>query len=93
MVDLQLIIIGQKIALSYAGNNPCNGPPRALRTTCTESALGGDRMLKKIITWAVVLFVVFYIATQPTGAAGFVHHAFNGLHSAANSMARFVNSL
>jgi hypothetical protein len=50
-------------------------------------------MLKKIITWAVVLFVVFYVATQPAGAAGFVHHAFNGLHSAANSMAKFVNSL
>jgi hypothetical protein len=50
-------------------------------------------MLKKIITWAIVLFVVFYIATQPAGAAGFVHSAYNGLHSAANSMARFVNSL
>jgi hypothetical protein len=50
-------------------------------------------MLKKIITWAVVLFVVFYIATEPSGAAGFVHDAFNDLHSAANSMARFVNSL
>jgi len=50
-------------------------------------------MLKKIITWAVVLFIVFYIATQPSGAAGFVHSAFNGLHSAANSMAKFVNSL
>lgn len=50
-------------------------------------------MLKKIITWAVVLFVVFYVATQPAGAAGFVHHAYNGLHSAATSMAKFVNSL
>jgi hypothetical protein len=50
-------------------------------------------MLKKIITWAVVLFVVFYIATQPAGAADFVHHAYNGLHDAANSMAKFVNSL
>jgi hypothetical protein len=50
-------------------------------------------MLKKIISWAIVLFIVFYIATQPTGAAGFVHSAYNGLHDAANSMARFVNSL
>ncbi|HTW00163.1 MAG TPA: hypothetical protein VMF87_07665 [Streptosporangiaceae bacterium] len=50
-------------------------------------------MLKKIITWAVVLFVVFYVATEPSGAAGFVHHAYNGLHSAASSMAKFVNSL
>jgi hypothetical protein len=50
-------------------------------------------MLRKIITWAIVLFIVFYIATQPTGAAGFVHHFYNGLHAAANSMAQFVNSL
>jgi hypothetical protein len=50
-------------------------------------------MLKKIIGWAIVLFIVFYIATQPAGAAGLVHHGYNGLHSAANSLARFVNSL
>jgi hypothetical protein len=50
-------------------------------------------MLKKIITWAVVLFVIFFVATQPTGAAGFVHSALDGLHSAANSMAKFVDSL
>jgi hypothetical protein len=56
-------------------------------------ALGGDQMLRRIITWALVLFIVFYVATQPTGAAGFVHHAYNGLHDAANSMAQFVNSL
>jgi hypothetical protein len=54
---------------------------------------GGDQMLGKIIRWAIILFIVFYIATQPTGAAGFVHHFYNGLHDAANSMARFVNNL
>jgi phosphate/sulfate permease len=50
-------------------------------------------MLRKIITWAIVLFILFYVATQPAGAAGFVHHFYNGLHDAANSMAQFVNSL
>ena len=50
-------------------------------------------MLGKIIRWAIVLFIVFYIATQPSGAAGIVHHLYNGLHDAGNSMARFVNSL
>ena len=50
-------------------------------------------MLKKIITWAIVLFVIFYLATDPTGAAGLIHHAYNGVHSAANSLATFVNSL
>jgi hypothetical protein len=56
-------------------------------------ALGGGEMLKKIITWAIVLFIIFYVATQPSGAAGIVHHAYNGLHDAASSLATFVNSL
>jgi phosphate/sulfate permease len=50
-------------------------------------------MLGRIIRWAIVLFIIFYVATQPAGAAGFVHHIYNGLHDAANSMATFVNSL
>ncbi len=50
-------------------------------------------MLGKIIRWAIVLFIIFYVATQPAAAAGFVHQAYNGLHDAANSMAQFVNSL
>ena len=50
-------------------------------------------MLKKVITWAIVLFIIFYIATQPSGAAGIVHHIYNGLHDAATSLATFVNSL
>jgi hypothetical protein len=50
-------------------------------------------MLKKILTWAVALFAIFYIATQPGAAAVAVHHAYNGLHEAATSLATFVNAL
>lgn len=50
-------------------------------------------MLRRVIMWAIVLFIIFYVATQPAGAAGVVHHAYNGLHDAAISMAKFVNSL
>ena len=50
-------------------------------------------MLRKIITWAIVIFIIFYVATQPSGAAAIVHHAYNGLHDAASSLATFVNSL
>ncbi|MGA8455114.1 MAG: hypothetical protein WB800_06905 [Streptosporangiaceae bacterium] len=50
-------------------------------------------MLKKIITWAIVIFIIFYVATQPSGAAAIVHHIYNGLHDAATSLATFVNSL
>jgi hypothetical protein len=50
-------------------------------------------MPRLVVTWAVVLFIVFYIATEPDGAAGFIHAFADGLHSAANSMAKFINSL
>lgn len=49
--------------------------------------------MERLIKWAVILFIVFYVCTQPAGAAGFVHHAYNGVHAAANSLAQFVNSL
>jgi len=50
-------------------------------------------MLRKVITWAIVLFIVYYLVSNPSGAAGVVHHAFNGLRSAGNSLSRFVSSL
>ena len=50
-------------------------------------------MLKKVISWGVVVFVVYYLATQPTGAAAIIHHIYNGLHQAGHSLATFVNSL
>jgi len=60
---------------------------------CTECALGGVQMLGKVIRWAIILFVVFYLVTDPTGAAGLVHGVIDGLRSVATSMTTFVNSL
>jgi hypothetical protein len=50
-------------------------------------------VLRKVITWAIVLFVVYYLATNPTGAAHALQQAFNGLKHAGDSMSRFVNKL
>lgn len=50
-------------------------------------------MLRKVITWAIVVFIVYYLVSDPGGAAGAVHHIFNGLHSAGNSLSRFVSAL
>lgn len=49
--------------------------------------------LRKVLTWALVVFVLYYLATNPTGAAHALQQAFNGLRSAGNSMAQFVNKL
>jgi predicted PurR-regulated permease PerM len=48
---------------------------------------------KKIVTWVLVIFVVFYLLTDPNGAATFVSHAFNSLKSAGNSLSTFVSHL
>jgi len=49
--------------------------------------------LKTVLSWAIVIFIVYYLATQPVGAAHTLHSIFNGLHSVGNSLATFVNSL
>ena len=50
-------------------------------------------MLRKVITWAIVIFIMYYLATDPIRCRHALHSAFNGLKSAGNSMSRFVNKL
>jgi hypothetical protein len=50
-------------------------------------------MLKKVITWGIVIFVVYFLATQPGSAANLVHTWFNGLRDVGSSLSRFVTSL
>ena len=50
-------------------------------------------MIGKTIRWSIVLFIIFFIAVDGTGAADVVHYAYNGVHDAAQSLAAFVNSI
>lgn len=50
-------------------------------------------MLRKVITWAIVIFIVYYIATEPTSAAAFLKTCLHGLQNAGSSMSKFVNKL
>jgi hypothetical protein len=49
--------------------------------------------IKKIVTWAVVIFLVYYLVTKPTGAANAMHNLFNMLRAAGSSLATFLNKL
>ncbi|HEV2374852.1 MAG TPA: hypothetical protein VGS19_22170 [Streptosporangiaceae bacterium] len=49
--------------------------------------------IKKILTWAIVIFLAYYLVTKPTGAANAVHNLFNLLKSAGNSVASFLGAL
>jgi hypothetical protein len=50
-------------------------------------------VLRKIITWTIVIFLVYYLVQDPHGAAGAVHSALRGLRSAGNSLSAFVSNL
>jgi hypothetical protein len=50
-------------------------------------------VLRKVIGWAIVIFIIFYLATEPAGAAHVLHNIFHLLDRAAHSLAKFINSL
>jgi hypothetical protein len=90
---LGLVVIGRQIALSYADVTGLSNDLLTRGSDLLRHPEGGDHVLRKVITWAIVIFIVYYLATDPSGAANFLHNAFNGLKSAGNSMSRFVNKL
>ncbi|CCG04913.1 hypothetical protein [Blastococcus saxobsidens] len=49
--------------------------------------------LKKVLTWLVVAFVLFYVIQAPESSAELVRTAGVALGDAASSLAQFVGSL
>lgn len=49
--------------------------------------------LKKVLTWLVVAFVLFYVIQAPERSAQVVRSAGHALGDAASSLAAFVGSL
>ena len=49
--------------------------------------------LKKILTWLVVAFVVFYIIQAPEASAALLKRAGTALGDAAQSLSAFVGSV
>ena len=49
--------------------------------------------LKKVLSWLIVAFVVFYVIRAPDQSAQLVRNAGHALGGAASSLATFVGSL
>ncbi|HET7245217.1 MAG TPA: hypothetical protein VFJ07_10325 [Streptosporangiaceae bacterium] len=49
--------------------------------------------LKKVAGWAVVVFLAWYLFTQPTAAGNAVHNLLNLLQQAGSSIATFLSSI
>ena len=47
--------------------------------------------MKKVLTWAGIAFVIYYLATSPDGAAHVVTGVLNWLKGAGSSLAQFLN--
>jgi hypothetical protein len=50
-------------------------------------------MLKKVLTWGGIAFVIYYLATSPQGAANVVSGALSWLQTAGNSLSQFLNHI
>jgi hypothetical protein len=49
--------------------------------------------VKKIVGWLLAVFAVWYLLTNPDGAAAFGRAILHGLESVGQSLAKFVSSL
>jgi hypothetical protein len=49
--------------------------------------------LKKVVTWLIVAFILFYVIQAPDASAQIVRNAGHALGDAASSLASFVKSL
>jgi hypothetical protein len=57
-----------------------------------QASEGGDQMAR-VIGWLIVAFVVFYLLTDPDGAAALAQRVFDDLRTFAGSLATFVSHL
>ncbi len=48
---------------------------------------------KKVVGWLVVIFLAWYLISNPTGAAHAMTNLLNALKGVGNSLAVFFNSL
>lgn len=49
--------------------------------------------IKRIIAWLLLLFIVFFVVTQPETAASLVRSVFSGIGDAVSALASFFRSL
>jgi hypothetical protein len=47
----------------------------------------------KVLSWALVIFFIWYMCTSPEGAAAWVHGVLGWIAHAGSSLSAFVDSL
>jgi hypothetical protein len=72
---------------------PASGPTSAGTASAGPTDPPEVAVLKKVLVWLAVAFVVFYVVQQPESSAEMVRSAGTALGDAASSLASFVGSL
>jgi hypothetical protein len=49
--------------------------------------------MRKLLTWGLVIFLVYYLVRDPHGASHAAHSGLTAMKSAGNSLAQFVSGL
>ena len=75
------------------GALPSVRQPVAVESAWPPEEGNGATLLKKVLTWLAIAFVVFYVIQRPEDAAGIVRSAGGALSDAADSLSAFVESL
>jgi hypothetical protein len=75
------------------GAAPAWSPSHAVLRTHLCANGSGAMTTKKVIGWLAVLFVLFFIVTQPTQAANIVSTLWQGIVNIAHGVSDFVTSL
>jgi len=81
-VFLLFTAVGEEITLSYSG--------------LTDRHTGFRELImnvKKVVTWAIVIFLAWFLISNPTGAAHAMTNLLNALKGVGNSLATFFTSL
>jgi hypothetical protein len=61
--------------------------------TQSETWGRGAEMVKKVLTWSLIIFLVFFVVSRPTAAAQAVKSIGNGLLAIGQGFGNFFSSL
>lgn len=73
--------------MRYNGSAGASGYSRAFRTGCVTVNI------KKILTWAGIALVLFFLISDPAGASGVVNGILGSLRTAAEAVITFMQNL
>ena len=96
MSRIAILAAGLVGALALAAPSGAMGPTKLTGTTgpgFTITLKKAGKMVKKILTWGLVAFLIFFIAYRPTNAAAVFRQLGSSLYDVATGLGQFFSNL